>query len=345
MEKFSICTSQKPAHVSTLLLMDIRPYSPDLKKTWDDFVWQKSRNGTLFHTRQFLEYHIEGKFEDGSLLFYDENKLRAVLTAVIEEGKEGKHLISHPGASYGGIVLSKKSGAAETLGIVELFCKYFRCEKFTKASFLRLTPTPLRRMPSDDLEYALLRHGFKLSRFELANTLPLDDLKEGALIESFDMQCRNKVRQAERAGVEVRLCDEYEAFWPILEEVLKERHHLEPTHTLFEMQSFKAQYPDHIRLFGAFKDKKLIAGLVSIDVVEHADYVLYTAQDFSHKNERPVNLLVTEAIRDSIRRGKRVIHIGVSTYDGGEKLNDGLCGFKEGFGAFCVRRESYTLDI
>ena len=321
--------------------MDIRPYSPDLKKTWDDFVWQQSRNGTLFHTRQFLEYHPQDKFQDHSLLFYDGNKIKAVLTAAVDD----KHLISHPGASYGGLVLSKKTDAAEVLEIVESLCKYLSDKKFTKASLLRLTPTPLRGMASDDQEYALLRHGFKLSCFELANTLPLDGLTEENLIESFDMRCRNKVRQAERAGIEVSQCDEYEAFWPILEEVLKERHHLEPTHTLEEMQNFIAQYPNHIKLFGAFKDKKLIAGLVRIDVAEHADYVLYMAQDFSYKKERPVNLLVTEAVRDSIRRGKRVIHIGVSTYNAGEDLNEGLCGFKEGFGAFCVRRESYTLDI
>ena len=228
---------------------------------------------------------------------------------------------------------------------MDALCEYAKKEKFKKVSLLRLTPSILRRLPSDDLEYALLKNGFKLSRFELANTTSIAGLTEDTLMDHFDTQCRNQVRQAERAGVKVKQCDNYEDFWPILEHVLEERHHLEPTHTLEEMQNFKAQYPDHIKLFGAFKDDKFIAGLVKIDVAPHADYVLYMAQDFDHQKDRPVNLLVSEAMRDSIKRNKQVFHIGVSTYDGGEKLNEGLCSFKEGFGAFCVRRESYTLDL
>ena len=43
-------------------------YNNKLKSQWDQFV-DNSDNGTLFHKREFLNYHIEREFKDHSLLF------------------------------------------------------------------------------------------------------------------------------------------------------------------------------------------------------------------------------------------------------------------------------------
>ena len=50
------------------LALDIRPYAASDAEEWDDFVENRSGNGTLFQTRRFLSYHPEGRFEDRSVL-------------------------------------------------------------------------------------------------------------------------------------------------------------------------------------------------------------------------------------------------------------------------------------
>jgi hypothetical protein len=87
--------------------MNVEIYTPARKEEWDEFV-EKSVNGTFMHSRQFLSYHTPGKFKDCSLLFFDNNKLLAVFPAA---DVEGKCLKSHPGATYGGLVVSERCSA------------------------------------------------------------------------------------------------------------------------------------------------------------------------------------------------------------------------------------------
>ena len=42
---------------------------------WDDFVCDKSMNGTFLQTRKFINYHVEGKFKDCSICIRKGNEL------------------------------------------------------------------------------------------------------------------------------------------------------------------------------------------------------------------------------------------------------------------------------
>ena len=50
------------------LKIQVINFSKPLTEEWDQFVLS-SNNGTIFHLRKFLSYHIERKFNDNSLLF------------------------------------------------------------------------------------------------------------------------------------------------------------------------------------------------------------------------------------------------------------------------------------
>ena len=65
---------------------------------WDSFI-EHSKGSTLHSYRKFLNYHKD-KFQDSSLMFYHNNNLVAVLPGVLVESS----FISHPGASYGGLI-------------------------------------------------------------------------------------------------------------------------------------------------------------------------------------------------------------------------------------------------
>ena len=81
----------------------IRQFTLEDKNVWDAFVIS-SVNGTIFHLRSFLSYHIERQFEDHSLIIEKKGKIIAVFPAakIIKGGKN--ILYSHPGASFGGFV-------------------------------------------------------------------------------------------------------------------------------------------------------------------------------------------------------------------------------------------------
>ena len=51
----------------------VRKFTAKDTKDWDDFVNQ-SNNGTIFHLRSFLSYHIQRSFLDHSLIFEKNGK-------------------------------------------------------------------------------------------------------------------------------------------------------------------------------------------------------------------------------------------------------------------------------
>ncbi|MEK7137620.1 MAG: GNAT family N-acetyltransferase [Patescibacteria group bacterium] len=324
-------------------MIEVRMYAEDLRETWDAFV-ADSRNGTLFHTRRFLSYHPEGRFEDRSLLFFAGNRLLAVLPAVSVLDGTKKSLRAHAGSTYGGLVLSPRCSAAATCDVVAALLAFLHSQNFANAEFLRLTPAPLRRRFSDDQEYALLMQGFVVSRCELGSIIDLHGFTEDTLLSAFDTECRNEARQAGRAGVTVCTSDDYGAFYPLLEATLKHRHAVKPTHTLSELRHVASLFPKAMRLFGAFHDGKLIAGMVTLDVTEQTIYTKYIAQNYAFQKMRPVNLLITEVLRHALREGKVILDLGVSMDEESPKgINEGLIAFKEGFGARPVRRESWEV--
>src|ERR1035437_7853108 len=69
---------------------------------WDEFI-ERSMNGTVFHSQQFLHYHPEGRFDLHHLLFFADNRLIAVLPGGLRDG--GRVFESPLGASYGSFVV------------------------------------------------------------------------------------------------------------------------------------------------------------------------------------------------------------------------------------------------
>src|SRR5436190_4654187 len=101
-------------------------YDPVLhKKLWDKFV-VRSMNGTIFHSQQFLDYHPSGRFNFKHLLFYEGEKLVAVLPGGLY--RNGKNYESPAGASYGSFVTEDIS-AQTALDVVAAFEHYVRANK------------------------------------------------------------------------------------------------------------------------------------------------------------------------------------------------------------------------
>ena len=63
-----------------MIKISIERFSSALEQEWGDFV-KRSSNGTIFHERKFLSYHIDRSFNDHSLVIRDNDQVIAVLPA------------------------------------------------------------------------------------------------------------------------------------------------------------------------------------------------------------------------------------------------------------------------
>lgn len=318
------------------------PYTGTLEKKWDSFV-RTARNGTIFHTRKFLSYHPVGRFTDASLLLMDGESILGLLPAAVKEDGGKKMLVAHPGASYGGLVIDSAASVEETGAMLDAVLAFAKTQNYAGVSLLRLPPASLQTGFSEDQLYWAFQKGFSMTRCEMDGAIDVSHLAEKDILESLSGKCRNMVRQAERAGISVKLSNDFATFWPILEGVLSGRHGTKPTHTLEEIQKLHALLPDGFRLLAAYDGTTMVGGIVLVTIHDHALYTLYMAQEYSSQQKHPMHLLLAEAMRLAIAEKRRVLHLGVSTEDGGKKINEGLFFFKESFGCRPVRRESWEI--
>ena len=320
--------------------LEVVRYTPELAETWDEFV-SHSNNGTLFHKRAFLGYHPPERFIDDSLLFYKKGKLIAVLPAARRHGDEEKVLVSHPGASFGGFVTRLDLTLRDAERLVHALVEY-ATESHYGAIDLTLPPCVYLCRPSHYIDFALYQAGFRYRKREVSSVIPLP-AEEQNILSLFTAESRRNVKKAQKSGVKVLLHDDYSTFYQILQKNLKLRHNVIPTHTLEELQFLVHRFPQQIRLFAAFVEETMVAGIVFFDANERTTLAFYISHREDFQKYRAVNLLFYEAFCWYIRHGFQYIDFGLFTVN--MEPNWGLARFKESFGAQGVFRDSMRLRL
>ena len=151
------------------------------------------------------------------------------------------------------------------------------------------------------------------------------------------------LKKSRAEGVTWGLSDDYAQFWPMLEQNLATAHNLRPVHTLDEIRRLQVSFPAQIKLYCAFLKGEMVAGTVIYEshTVAHAQY---TASSDIGRNCGALDLLFFHLLTD-VYVGKPYFDFGVSTESDGAYLNEGLVGFKEGFGGRTVTHDFYTITL
>ncbi|HOP49134.1 MAG TPA: GNAT family N-acetyltransferase [Ignavibacteriales bacterium] len=303
---------------------------------WDDFV-KKSDNGTIFHEQKFLSYHPVNRFSNNSVVFFKNNKILALLPATIIERDNKRIFVSHQGASYGGFVY-KDLNLQEAHKLVELLIKIGKendCNQIT----LTLPPIIYQKKYSNYIDFALYRNGFSYLKRELSSVVRLD-FKNNKPTELFRDEAIRAVNKAKKLGVEIIETEEFEEYYSILKNNLRMRHNVTPTHSLDELLKLKKMYPTKIRLFGAFKDEKLIAGVCNFSANSEVVLAFYISHNDEYQEYRPVNLLFHEIMQKYQLENFKYLDFGIFTVN--MDPNWGLGRFKENFGARGIFRDTFT---
>jgi hypothetical protein len=335
--------------------LQARLYREEDAAEWDRFV-ADAGNGTLFHRRRFLGYHPPDRFEDHSLLFTGGGGLFALFPAAIVEREEGRILRSHPGSSYGGLVVADAVGAGRAAGLVEALDAHAR-EAGCAGVELRTHPGIFDAHRSEELLYAYAHAGYGVRQVELSTYLDLAPFGpasgegaglEEAIMASFSPSCRRAVRKAVKEGVEARVSEDpadLDRFWEILRDNLARRHDVRPTHTAEELAELKDRFGEDIVLVASFREERLLGGLLAFVLNDRAAHVFYFASRAEAQSLRPLNLAVLRAAEHAVRRSLRVLNLGISTEEGGAVANWGLFRFKESFGGRGAVRLLWGKDL
>ncbi|MCF7806962.1 MAG: GNAT family N-acetyltransferase [Candidatus Marinimicrobia bacterium] len=320
--------------------IETRLFQPDDLEHWDRFVGQ-ANNGTIFHERRFLSYHPTDRFHDHSLILEKKGKTIALFPAALRKEKEGKALVSHPGSSYGGLVVGRDLSIRDSYDIVEALIRYTRSEGLHKIK-MTLPPAIYQSRVSNYLDFSLIKHGFQYVKRDVSSMLTIEPSPEENLA-LFRTSHRTAVRKAIKQGVTINESDDWRSFYSILKTNLKIRHGVNPTHTLDEIIKLKTLYPERIKLFSAFLGKKMVAGVVNFSVNQDVVLAFYISHDEAHQKLRAVNLLFYEIIKWCQANNFKYLDFGIFTVD--MDPNFGLGRFKENFGASGVFRDTFEREL
>jgi hypothetical protein len=308
----------------------VRQYQPNDFEIWNAFI-SVSKNATFLFHRDFMEYHSD-RFQDFSLLVFDDEKLVAVLPA----NRVGEALFSHQGLTYGGLVLGENAKLSSTILIFQTVLDFLKSNGI-ETLIIKELPSFYSDNFSNELDYCLFILNAKLIR---KDSLSVIDLTKPYFITKTR---KESIRRGQKNKLVIKEELNFELFWnEILIPNLDKKHQVKPVHTVDEIKLLQTRFPRNIRHFNVYHNDKIVAGTTVFitDKVAHPQYISGNSQ----KNELGsldylYHYLITEVFKD-----KNFFDFGISNEAQGTKINEGLLFWKESFGAKTVTQGFYEVE-
>ncbi len=308
----------------------VKKYELSDRLEWDNFI-DSAKNATFLFKRDFMEYHND-RFEDFSLMVFDQNKLIAVLPANRVENT----IYSHQGLTYGGFVLQSSAKLISSFEAFKAMLQFLFSRGILKLN-VKVIPSFYNLLPSDELVYFLFLANANLIKRDV---LFLIDYQNKI---KFQKNRREGINKAHRMGLSVKMDTNFEGFWnEILIPNLKNKHGVSPVHSLSEIQLLANRFPENIKQVNVYKENKIVAGTTVFltKTTVHPQYVsgnkdknVYGSLDLAYN-------FIIEKYKDS----KRYFDFNISSEENGKYLNKGLIFWKESCGARSFAVDNYEVD-
>lgn len=314
----------------------VAPFTPADTGEWEQVV-ARCGSGTFLHKRSFLDYHGT-RFLDRSLVIRDAaGRVRGVIPAA-QGPEDDKQLISHPGATFGGLLADPQITGEPYRNMVESIMRTWRELGYHHLTY-KAVPPIYHAFPNEEDLYAIWRLGGRLSRCALSACINLGNRLEPS------SRRRRTLSKALRAPCIIDSGTQLlPTLWPLFEAALRSRHNVKVVHTLAEIQDLARRCPENIEVLGARVNGDLVAGIVlfSSATIVHVQYSLASP---AGANVGAMDALIDRSIRNAVERGARYLDLGISTNPSDDSLNEGLHTFKMEFGAGTAVYEQYELAL
>ena|SRR5690554_2006847 len=309
---------------------EIRKYSSADAPLWDAFV-KSAWNGVFLFERGFMDYHAD-RFEDYSLLAFSGDKLKAVLPA----NRRDEVLHSHQGLTYGGWVLAPRFGAAELDALFAEMESWLAEQGFSRICY-KQKPFVFDRHFSAADAWVLWKRDYQLWRRDLSFCFDWQNTP------GFARDKRYRLNKSARNDLRLQVNGDEAAFLALVNHNLQNKYDATAVHSLPEVQLLQQRFPEQIKTFGVHRGAQFLGGawtFIDNDFV-HTQYF--------HFNEEGRRLCAPEFLVGQLSalygRDKRYFSFGTSTEAEGQRLNEGLAAFKEGFGAAGFCHDFYRKDL
>jgi hypothetical protein len=308
----------------------IRPYQSTDYANWNAFVG-KAKNATFLFHRDFMDYHSD-RFSDYSLVVLDGEKWVAILPA----NRDGNHVLSHQGLTYGGLVYGDKMKLSIAIDAFRSILQFLENNGIAKLH-IKMMPSIYHRKPAEELDYILFLAEAKLQRRDSLSVLDLSKLNIAAKTR------RESIRRGIKNTLVIREESNFRLFWDqILKPNLGHKHSVKPVHTIEEIENLHRSFPKNIRHFNVYHNEDIVAG-TTIFVSENVAHAQYVSGQ-SNKNELgSLDYLYDYLIRE-VFKGKHFFDFGISNENNGRKVNEGLIFWKESFGASTIIQDFYEVE-
>lgn len=300
---------------------------------WDEFVKNIGLFGTIYHTRQFINYHPSFRFVDASILVYRGDELVCVLPATLNTNNRGNsnhvRYFSYTGSTYGGPVIASSIYTPKHLPLlIDIIFKHYHEQiEFRLAN-------PIYFSHNIDLLYWTLS-----TRLNMIPELAwhINTHKELEITNSFNLRMLNKLRKNPSVSCyHTDLDDDYSAFYEILYKSLKERHGVCPTHSLKEFMDLKERLTKkYVSLYLVKQSNNddgnndlILGGVFVVKVTTQCWYTFYICKNPDTSNHAAIPLLMDTIRCDAYQSGVPYLDYGICTENSGQILNTGLGEFK-----------------
>lgn len=315
-------------------MISVKRYSDEDKEIWNSFN-RGSKNSMFMFDRNYMDYHSD-RFTDHSLMFYGEDETLIAILPLSEHDDEWR---SHGGLTYGGFITDSKMKQHTMNDCFEALIVYAR-KQGIKAITYKCIPHIYHKQASEEDKFALYMNGAKLTTVDVSTYMNLTNplkMPKGR---------KSQIARARREGVvigELTELSDFEEFIALENIVLSERHDTKAAHTGAELKLLHDRFPDGVKLLGAMKDSKLIAGTV-VYVYDQVVHTQYMAANDEAREIGALDLAVNTVI-ELFKDTKHWLDFGISTEHGKVYLNKGLCAQKEGFGGRTGVYEIWRMNL
>ena len=251
----------------------IQIYEKKFEQIWDNFI-DNGVLGTIYHTRKFINYHPKERFQDKSILIFNNNVLICVLPCC----KKGDKYFSYTGATYGGPVFLKKY--YKTKYLIPIINKIF--DYYDNQIEFRLANDIYFDESSFILQYLLsrkLKLQPELSWYINTNNNFISNIKN-----EDNKRLIKKIIKKNTLNCFITDDDnDYIEYHKILSEMLNINHKSKPTHTLEEFLLLKKILKQEQQLYIVKENNIIIGGVYVIKVTKQCWYTVYQTRNINFK--------------------------------------------------------------
>lgn len=310
----------------------VKKYHKTDYQLWNDFLNQAKNATFLFH-RDFMEYHKD-RFEDFSLLIFENEKLRAILPA----NKKGNSVYSHQGLTYGGFVFALKLNAQKVEKILDSVLSFFK-ENAIETFYYKPIPDFYFSKGNQEIDFFLFKRNAVLDRKEMNMAINLQSLLH------ISKSKLKHFRRIENLDLDIVEEQDFQPFWQlVLEPRLLEKFNTKPVHTKEEMALLKQNFPENIKQFSVYRNEEIIAG-ITIFETENVVKSQYGATSKIGEEFRALDFLFINLIHKYKRKGKHFFDMGIVNEENESGYHPGLLKQKEELGCSVYNQDFYKIDI